>query len=120
MVQECDYSAGRRTPSDPGMLQVGWASQFRWSRNATIGLGLPVLVQECYNSAGRTSAFCDIQRHYVQPKTSSWKSRDEYGCVRCTTLSVTRSKSYWNITVLHVVASCILVHIYHIRNSTQQ
>jgi hypothetical protein len=42
MVQECDYPAGHSTLGDPGMLQVGWASLFRWSRNAITRLGAPV------------------------------------------------------------------------------
>jgi hypothetical protein len=59
----------------PGMWLLGRTPYCQWSRNATNGLGLPVpLVQECYNSARRTGAFRDFHRHYMQPKTSSWKS----------------------------------------------
>ena len=42
VVQDCDYSAGHLTPSDPGMLQVGWPSKYRWSRNAITQHGAPV------------------------------------------------------------------------------
>jgi len=42
MVQECDYSAGYRIPSDPRMLQMRWASHFRRSRNAITRHGAPV------------------------------------------------------------------------------
>ena len=42
MAQERDYSAGHRIPSDPRLLQMSWAPQFRWSRNAITRDGAPV------------------------------------------------------------------------------
>jgi len=42
IIQERDYSAGYGTPSDLGLLQMGWASQFRWPRNAITRHGAPV------------------------------------------------------------------------------